>query len=230
MTYKYQMHAHSWPCSRCAKQTVEELVAALHAGGYRGCVLTNHFLHGNSGIDKALPWEEFVLAYEREYLRGKAAAEPLGIDLLFGLEEGMGGGLEVLCYGITPRMLYDHPELANRDLALWRQVLAPLGVLLIQAHPFREKPYIPQPGLLDPALLDGIEVFNYWNTPQSDALALRAAEAHPQWLRLSGADSHAAGSLCLGGIECTQPILDEGALAELLKSGQYILLTAPREE
>ena len=38
-------------------------------------------------------------------------------DVLFGIEEGVGGGKEVLLYGITPQVLYDHPELRDADLA-----------------------------------------------------------------------------------------------------------------
>ena len=50
-TYKYQLHAHTLPCSACARMTPQELVESLHRSGYQGCVITNHFMGGNSGID-----------------------------------------------------------------------------------------------------------------------------------------------------------------------------------
>lgn len=48
-----------------------ELVDALEAEGYSGAVLTNHFYWGNTGIDRNLPWNEFVKAYEIDYKKCK---------------------------------------------------------------------------------------------------------------------------------------------------------------
>ena len=48
--------------------SARELVDALRAGGYAGCVLTNHFMHGNTGVSRDLSWERFVAEYERDYL------------------------------------------------------------------------------------------------------------------------------------------------------------------
>ena len=73
--YKYQMHAHTHPCSACSRLSPEELVESLRAGGYAGCVITNHFFHGNTGIDRRLAWEDFVAYYERDYLECKELAK-----------------------------------------------------------------------------------------------------------------------------------------------------------
>ena len=81
------MHTHTAPCSKCAPMTPQELIDALVAGGYKGCVLTNHFFDGNTGIDKTLPWKEFVAAYEKDYLECKKIAKLQDIDVIFGIEE-----------------------------------------------------------------------------------------------------------------------------------------------
>ena len=60
MKYKYQMHAHTSPCSACAVMSPAELVESLYSGGYSGCVITNHFYNGNSGIDRKLPYNDFI--------------------------------------------------------------------------------------------------------------------------------------------------------------------------
>ena len=52
--YKYQLHTHTSPCSKCGAMSPEELARALYEGGYAGAVLTNHFYGGNSGIDRTL--------------------------------------------------------------------------------------------------------------------------------------------------------------------------------
>ena len=65
--YKYEMHLHSKGCSLCSISTAEELITAAKDKGYSGVVFTNHFFRGNTCIDRKLPWESFVSAYEEDY-------------------------------------------------------------------------------------------------------------------------------------------------------------------
>ncbi len=225
MSYKYQTHIHTHPCSACGKMSIEELVEALHKGGYQGCVITNHFLHGNCGIDRSLCWEDFVKEYEKDWLLGKACAEKYGMDIIFGLEEGVGGGREILLCGITPEMLYSHPELREPSVELWHKVLNSYGVLIIQAHPYRERSYISSPGLLPCEFIDGIEVCNRGNMPEDDEHARLAADEHKDWVLLSGSDSHTTDTACIMGIESYTRIRDGSGLVSLLKSGKYRLIT-----
>ena len=128
MMYRYQLHTHTSPCSRCARMTPEELCLALREGGYAGAVLTNHFRGGNTGIDRTLPWQEFVAAYEADYLACREAAKQYDLDILFGIEEGF-AGLELLAYGLTPELLYEHSELYGRDILEWARVMRECGVV-----------------------------------------------------------------------------------------------------
>ena len=64
--YKYQLHTHTSPSSKCGVMSPRELCKALADGGYTGAVLTNHFMHGNAGIDRSLDWDEFVFGYEKD--------------------------------------------------------------------------------------------------------------------------------------------------------------------
>ena len=223
-TYKYQMHTHTAPTSLCGAMTAEELVEALNKEGYAGCVLTNHFMRGNTGVDRSLPWREFVSAYEEDYLACRRYGEKYGLDILFGIEEGAGGGQEFLCYGITPRDLYEHPELANADAALWHQTLSSLGALVIQAHPYRVRGYITKPYPLPLDEIDGIEVCNFGNDPEFNQQAEEMARAYPHLILTSGADTHRVTTVGHGGIETDERISDERALVRILKSGRYTLL------
>ena len=81
-TYKYQLHTHTTPCSLCAGMTPKELIRGLLEGGYQGCVLTNHFMHGNTGIDRDLPWEERVELFCKGYENAKAMGDEGADDLL----------------------------------------------------------------------------------------------------------------------------------------------------
>ena len=222
--YKYQLHTHTAPCSECATMTPEELAVALHEGGYQGCVITNHFMMGNTGIDRDLSWNDFVKRYELDYLACKEAAAKYDKDIVFGIEENVYNMLEVTFYGVTPDMLYEHPELANADYKAWYEVMHSYDVLCIQAHPFRERGYIPQAGMLPLEYIDGIEVFNVRNNEKNNKEAEDYATEHKELILTSGADAHFPHEVCHGGIEVNRRIRDGKDLVEVLKSGEYKLL------
>lgn len=226
MKYKYQLHTHTSPTSKCARTTPRELVEALYNGGYAGCVLTNHFMHGNTGVSRELPWEEFVAAYERDYIECKKEAEKYGLDILFGIEEGVEGYSEILCYGLMPEMLYAHPELCECSAEKWYKILHGLGVVVIQAHPYRVLRPVPNPKPLPLEYIDGIEVVNLGNLPEYNENAANFAAEHPSLILTSGADTHDADTVCLGGIATDRRITTERELAELLIGGNYEILKA----
>ena len=164
--YIYELHQHTSACSGCGAITPEELPYDLKREGYAGCVLTDHFFHGYTAIRRNIPWEDFVAAYEDGWRRAKAVGDQIGVDILFGIEEGVGDGKEVLLYGITPQFLYDHPELRDTpvDLEHLSQIVHEAGALLYQAHPFRVRDYIARPWEALPPMLSGLLVpwMPYW--------------------------------------------------------------------
>lgn len=222
--YKYQMHCHTSPCSHCGKTSPAELVDALVAGGYKGVCLTNHFYNGNSGINRDLSWHDFVAAYEKDWLECKSFAKAYDLDILFGIEEGIGGGREILCYGLTPEMLYAHPELREGKLELYHKALSPEGVVIIQAHPFRARSYNTDIGVSPLEYIDGIEVFNDGNTPEANLEAESFASEHPDIILTSGADAHLPSQYCIGGIVTESRISSSEALVEILRNKAFSLL------
>lgn len=223
--YRYQMHVHTTPCSLCGAMSHKELCEALKKNGYQGTVLTNHFFHGNTGIDRALPWEEFVRAYENDYLACMETAKEYDLDIIFGIEEVVIPGLEILCYGITPSVLYDNPQLKDCSIDEWVNIMRQNGVVLIQAHPFRQADYIPNPGPLPIQYYDGVEVYNLGNkTPEMNNQAMEYADAHPHLLKTSSADAHWGDCVPFGGIAVKNRIKTEKELALVLKSREYELI------
>lgn len=222
--YRYQMHTHTSPCSHCGRMTPEELCRGLFDGGYAGAVLTNHFLGGNTGIDRTLPWDEFVAAYTEDYLACREAARQYDLDILFGLEEGVGGGVELLLYGLTPEILCEHRELRHLKACEWVRTMRECGVLVVQAHPYRARPYITTPGPLPLPLLDGIEIYNLGNHEEENEMAKAFAAEHPELLPTSGADTHYIKTVASGGIVCPHRIRTEAELAAVLRARDYELI------
>lgn len=230
--YKYQLHLHTYPCSKCGAMTPEELCRALFENGYQGAVITNHFYHGNSGIDRSerTSWNEFVKAYENDYLECVEQAKKYDLDIIFSVEEGLGDGVEILCYGVTPKILYDNPALRNCSPEECLKIMRENGVVLIQPHPFREASYISRPGPLPPTLIDGIEVYNAGNASEEmNKKAMALAEANPHLIRTSSADAHSSDRVGYGGIMVKERIKSTEDLVRILKSGDYGMIFPPKE-
>lgn len=224
--YKYEIHLHTSGCSACAVSSVEDMVAAAKLHGYRGIVITNHFYRGNTGVDRRLSWNEFVGAYEREWLRGKAFGETTGVDVIFGIEEVYSKGKEVLIYGITPDELKAETDFNHYDLEKISGFVRRHNGFLSHAHPFRARPYIPEPGKEpDARFLDGVEVNNANDPEERNKAAEIFAVKHG--LRFtSGGDIHSADSSNFGtsGIAVEERIKDTKTLAKVLHSGKYRII------
>lgn len=221
--FLYEMHCHTLPCSACGGIQPEELVRGMKAAGYAGMVLTDHFYHGNTGIRRNLPWADFVAAYEESYLRAKAVGDQIDFDVLFGLEEGIGGGKEVLLYGITPRFVYDHPEMRDCDLAHLSHIVRQAGGLIYQAHPFRVRDYIAKPWEPLPAeYFDGAEIYNACNPPLDNLRAVNWAK-ETGLPAIAGSDRHYMGHCENFGIAVPHRLRTGAELVQVLRNEEYEL-------
>mgnify|MGYP002625137012 CR=1 FL=1 len=225
--YRYEMHCHDNWCSACATRSPQEMAAAYYRAGYAGMVFTNHFLLGNTAVDRSLPWEDKVRAYWDAHLAARewAAGQERPFHVLFGLEHAYGHGKEVLTYGIDLDFLLAHPDLHLTTLEEYVRLVHEGGGLVVQAHPYRHKPYIDPDFPLQPELLDGAETYNYENTDEENAQAEALAEEY-HLLRTSGADAHWDEGPFIGqaGIALPEPVDDGKALVALMKAGDYRLI------
>ncbi len=218
--YKYELHVHDCLCSACAHSTPEEMVEAYRAAGYSGMCFTNHFLRGNTAVDRALPWDAKMRAYYNAYLRAKRAAEGTGFSVLFGIEHAYGHGKEVLTYGIDLDFLLENPEIDRLPLSEYARRVWEAGGFVSMAHPFRDRGYIDMSVGPEPEWLDAVEVYNFYNGPGENEKALEYARAHG--LRMtSGADEHIASGAGVGkaGLAFEMRIETNEELVAALKSG-----------
>ena len=169
--YKYETHSHCSLCSACGRSTPQELIQAYHDAGYSGLVLTDHFFFGNTAVDRAKPWSEFVKAYYDAYLSAKPFAKSLDFDLLFGLEHAYGSGKELLLYGIDLEFLLDNPDIPKISVDELVKRVHDYGGIAIQAHPYRDRDYIDMSVGPRTDIVDGVEIFNACNEPKDNKLA-----------------------------------------------------------
>lgn len=223
--YKYEMHIHNSGCSACGKNTVQEMIDAAREKGYAGIVFTNHFYHGNTGVDRALPWADFVGEYKKSYEEALKYAAQFDFDILFGIEEGLGGGKEALIYGLSPEIIAATPEFAQMDLSAMAKFVRENGGIIVCAHPYRNRPYISNPDMdPDPAFFDGVEVYNEHNSEDENNRAMAFAERYGL-IKISGGDIHLSEHIGASGVAFKNRIRNNEQLVTALKSGDYELIT-----
>lgn len=128
---------------------------------------------------------------------------------------------DYLIYGLDENFLFGCPALYNLGLAELHQLLKAHGMLLYQAHPFRN--YMER---VPPGLLDGIEVFN--GNPRHNSrnhLALAYAKAYGLGM-VSGSDFHQVVDLATGGAALAERVTDPLGLVRAL-AGHHIELIGP---
>ena len=186
MLYKYETHCHCSQCSACGRSTAQELVRAYHQAGYAGLVLTDHFIRGNTAVDRSLPWEDQMRSYHQAWLDAREAAEDLDFDVIFGIEHAYGDGKEVLIYGIDLAFLLANPDIPRLSLDELAARVHEYGGIVVQAHPYRNRSYVNMAVQPRADLVDGIEVYNVWNQPGEDKQALALSRQKPFILTSGG--------------------------------------------
>lgn len=220
--FKYEMHTHSRISG--GGDDIVNHIESLRRKGFSGMVITNHFFRGDTKVDRTLSWAEFIDAYREDYEKGKKIARLYDFDLLFGIEEHIGDGREVLVYGITPDFLYTHPEIKRAELNDFVALVHKEGGLVFQAHPFRDRWYIAKPTPLEELpLLDGIEVYNAGNHDDENARAEEFAKTKNYPL-IAGSDAHSSKDAGRAGIISNLRLRTEKELATCLKTGNYRIL------
>ena len=225
MSFKTELHCHCTAVSACGRITPTEIVENYVKAGYTSLVITDHISRDTfqSGNYLGAPdWDAKVDFFLRSYRALQEAAKGR-LNILLGAEVRIDShaAADYLLYGVTEEFLRKAGCLHHFHLADLSRVARENGVLLVQAHPFRNYMVV-----TPPALLDGVEVFNASPThaPIRCELAKLWAE-HYGLIQTSGSDLHAPRpSQIAGGIETDEPITSNEQLLEVLKSRNYRIL------
>lgn len=228
--YLYETHLHTRPASACANDSGYEMAHAAHEMGYAGIIVTDHNWGGNSGLDRALPWEEWVTAFASGYRDAKRYADTHDFDVFFGYEAGF-SGTEFLIYGVTPEWMIAHPELREMGLEDHLRLVQSAGGIAIHAHPYREEWYIPEIRLF-PELVDGVEAVNAThsshlstchNVAAYDERAIAYAREHDLPMS-AGSDIHST-RLFGGGVAFAHRLRSIGDFISAIKNRTDYVLT-----
>ena len=197
MGFLYETHMHTCLASACGKSTGKEHARFYKEQGYTGIIMTDHFFRGNSCIDRSLPWEERIDLFFRGYEDAKEEGDRIGLDVFFGLEENHSGD-EYLIYGLTREYMKAHPEMEHWTRKQQLEEVHRAGGCVIQAHPFRMRPYMDRIRL-GALFCDGIEAANAGNEALDDARALRYG-MEKGLVMTAGSDNHHSPAETLYGV------------------------------
>ncbi len=222
--FKYEMHCHTNAVSKCGLSTPEEMVQAYYDAGFAGLVFTDHFIRGNTLVDRSLPWEERMHLYFDPYEGAKKLGEELGFSVFLGIEHAYGNGKEVLVYGdLTAEAFIANPDVATMDIGEFIDFCHENGWLVIHAHPFRDRFYINMEVPLMTDGIDGIEVYNHCNKPEENIKATELCE-QLGLIPVSGSDTHHVSLCGVAGIAFDKKITTPKELVDALLSRKCRLI------
>lgn len=222
---KIEMHTHTSEASPCANVSAKEIPPLYRQAGYDAIVITDHYCkwaQERSGAQTADAYAQYFL---NGYRTAKAAGDQIGFPVLLGAEANLPGSPnDYLLYGITEEFILKHPNLHEMILEELYALCRKEHILLLQAHPYRT--YCTP---ADPAYLDGAESYN--GNPRHNNQNKLAAEwtGKHHMIQSSGSDFHELEDVAKGGIETSTPVTDTRALYQVLRSGNYKLLTPIRK-
>ena len=140
---KIDPHVHSKGISQCSRVTCEQIIDAKIELGYDGVILTNHCQAWYYPAEEHKNYVERVI---EDFERGKAYADKKDFRFYLGLEVSLNEPhyADWLLYGITKEFLRSSPCLYNLTQKELFELCEKWGVVLVQAHPFRQTPCHPQ--------------------------------------------------------------------------------------
>lgn len=219
MKYLLETHCHTQETSRCGKVPAKRIVELYVQAGYSGIVITDHFNKDTRGMD-CESWEDKVNALLKGYRAAKEAARG-EIDVLYGMELRFEEDTnDYLIYGLTEDLVYkynnDETNFPKMGIKNFSAFAKDHGLLVFQAHPFRNNMRI-----VRPEYLDGIEVYNAHPRQQSrnDIAAMWAKKFG--LLVVGGSDFHQEPDVDQSGLLTNTPVKTMDELVNILKSGDF---------
>lgn len=216
--FRIELHAHTSPASSCGRETPEGVVRTYHQIGYDGIVIDNHFIYQAEATSK----KDYIDRYFDDYNRALACGNELGMKVYLGTEIRFTENVnDYLVFGVNRELLEQIYDLLPYGLENFRKEFSMPDSLLIQAHPRRD-------GMeeVDPALLDGVEIFNmHPNHNSRNGLTSAAVKAQGFSIVTVGSDFHHPnqGHEGLSALRASVLPEDSFEIAGILRSGNYLL-------
>jgi len=216
--YRTELHAHTSPASSCSEVSPEELATIYKNLGYSAVTIANHFSFNYQRSDKETVLDRFFKDFERAKKKG----DEIGIKVILAAEIRFEENEnDYLIYGVTRKMMEEIYDLLPFGVENFRKVYSMPDSVFLQAHPFRE-----DMERVNPAILDGIEVFNLHPRHNSKVgIAAVYAKENNFSVITAGSDFHHTNQKHEGVSAMLTKTLpcESFDIADILKRGDYLL-------
>lgn len=215
-TFLIELHAHTSESSACSNISGKDIVDTYRHTEYAGVLITDHYVDYNYGD---------IEAFLAGYRAAKAYGDSIGFTVYLGMELRMSNmPNDYILIGLTEAFLTEHPDIYRLPVEELKFLLNHNGILMIQAHPFRDG-MIP----MNMEQVNGFEVYNgaVWFENRNEKAERYCEEL--KGLPISGSDCHRDFQMCRGGIRCNILPRDAGALAEIIRKREYKLIKTEEE-
>lgn len=216
MSYRYELHCHTKEVSRCGTVPAAEIVKMYKEAGYDGIVITDHYSPMTFNLSNVWRPQTAIDFYINGYKEALKAADD-NFTVLLGMELRYYATInDYLVYGVTEDFLRNSGNLMAMYPKKFYKLAKKNGMVVVQAHPFRDFMI-----RINPKYLDGTEAFNGKATPeQNQQSELWGTESNMQIIT-SGSDFHRQKNFAKGGIITDTPIKTNDDLIKILTSGNF---------
>lgn len=214
-----ELHLHTKNASACSSVSAGDMARMYKKAGYDGIVVTDHFLTGNTSVNRELPWDKQIDEFFKGFDEAFEVGKEIGLRVFEGLEYS-NHGTDFIVLGLdrdwikkNQQMFYMEPE---EFLLLFKKA----GAFIIQAHPFREAHYVRS--VRDYSdYVDAIEVVNLGNcNPEWNKKAYELAKRKNMPMT-AGSDCHHFGNEFFGaGIKLDHEPKDLKEICEIIGSNK----------
>ena len=216
--FRTELHAHTSPASPCSQISPAEMAKMYGDLGYDALVITNHFAKDLFGERSK---KEAIDVYLADYEATKREAQKYGFTVILGTEVRFAqNSNDYLLYGVDRDILDTLYDYLEKGVEVYRSEVELKGSVFVQAHPFRD-----HMTMIDPNLLDGVEVFNM-HLGHNSRISLAARHAKENNLKVitGGSDLHYLGGRHEGqlALRTKVPLKDSFDVAKILKDGDYL--------
>lgn len=216
--FKLETHMHTKESSLCGQVSAESMVRMFKLSGYDGIIVTDHFINGNTAVDRSLPWDEQMDAFFRGYELAYEAGKKYDLKVFPGLEYNY-KTTEFIILGLGKEWFKQNQQVMDMKPEEFIPFFQKAGGFVIHVHPFREASYITGHRYY-PLLVDAVEVLNLGNTdPAYNELAYRYAIEYKKPMT-AGSDAHHFGVDYGAGIVMDKAPNDIYDIINTIRSGK----------
>jgi len=219
----YEIHCHTSEVSACGWVDAVNVVRIHKNAGFEGICITDHyhdqFFRMQGGLKDSEVVDKYLLGYRMALKEGVR----LGLKVFLGMEiKFPESSNDYLVYGITAEMLYENPYMFRMGLKAFSSMARMEGLLLIQAHPFRDNMI-----RVNPLFLDGVETINgNLRIDSRNHISKRYADEH-DLIKMGGSDFHRECDINLAAMEFLSEINSKNDLVDALRNGEYTIVQNP---